>query len=363
MIVRWSYGVQLLSQADSEEPEATVEGARSRLPENGLSESQTTLRYSSSSDSFTDAEHRHGIHASLHVPNLQADRPHVFYSFPNTPSISTSRLLPSGNSTDYGTDAEDQLPGYRPVTEPTRSRLQSLMRRAKRSIRKAFVTFNDFMTAPLWAALASLIVALVQPLQHAIEQHMNPVKNAVTLAGNCSIPLTLVVLGAYFYTPRSKGEEERALARARRQSVSAATTTSRLSFGSLRDMFKMRTTRSSRVRSMSIIAREKQMEGETRTVVIAVLSRMVVTPLLLLPLMALCTLYDWHHVFSDPVFVVANVLLVASPPALTLAQITQAASGDAFERLISRTIFWSYCVLTPPATIFYVVIGLILAKL
>ena len=65
----------------------------------------------------------------------------------------------------------------------------------------------------------------------------------------------------------------------------------------------------------------------------------------------------------SPVFVVSNVLLVASPPALTLAQITQAASGDAFERLISKTIFWSYCVVTPPSTILFVVIGLILSKL
>lgn len=98
----------------------------------------------------------------------------------------------------------------------------------------------------------------------------------------------------------------------------------------------------------------------------------------------------------SPVFVVSNVLLIASPPALTLAQvsrfqlvncrsliitcsfsplsspllfslylcqITQAASGDAFERLISRTIFWSYCVVTPPSTIIFVVVGLILSKL
>ena len=65
----------------------------------------------------------------------------------------------------------------------------------------------------------------------------------------------------------------------------------------------------------------------------------------------------------SPVFVVSNVLLIASPPALTLAQITQAASGDAFERLISRTIFWSYCVMTPPSTILFVVVGLVLAKL
>lgn len=81
-------------------------------------------------------------------------------------------------------------------------------------------------------------------------------------------------------------------------------------------------------------------------------------------------------------FVISNILLISSPPALTLAQvrapfpfglgrdvhdfvtpqITQAASGDAFERLISRTIFWAYCILTPPATIVYVVIGLYFAE-
>ena len=75
-------------------------------------------------------------------------------------------------------------------------------------------------------------------------------------------------------------------------------------------------------------------------------------------LLTCCTLSP-----CSPVFVVSNVLLIASPPALTLAQITQAASGDAFERLISRTIFWAYCVVTPPSTIIFVVIGLVLSKL
>jgi len=85
--------------------------------------------------------------------------------------------------------------------------------------------------------------------------------------------------------------------------------------------------------------------------------------LLLLPLMALSKKFDLQAVLDDPVFVVSNVLLLSSPPALTLAQITQAASGDAFERLISRTIFWAYCVVTPPATIAYVVVGLLLTTL
>lgn len=70
-------------------------------------------------------------------------------------------------------------------------------------------------------------------------------------------------------------------------------------------------------------------------------------------------LYD----FLSPVFVTVNTILLCSPPALTLAQITAAVSGDAFERLISKTIFWSYCVVTPPVTIGCVLLGLWLAKL
>jgi predicted permease len=99
--------------------------------------------------------------------------------------------------------------------------------------------------------------------------------------------------------------------------------------------------------------------GENRAVFVAVISRMIITPLLLLPFIAYMAKYDLFEAAEDPVFILAAVLLVSSvgsgkgqadiqPPALTLAQITQAASGDAFERLISKTISWSYAVLTPP---------------
>ena len=79
------------------------------------------------------------------------------------------------------------------------------------------------------------------------------------------------------------------------------------------------------------------------------------------------------------------MLLIASPPALTLAQVpypfsclepnsffpqisqraNASTSADAdsfspFERLLSRTVFWAYCVLTPPMTIVSVMVGLLL---
>ena len=81
---------------------------------------------------------------------------------------------------------------------------------------------------------------------------------------------------------------------------------------------------------------------------VAVVSRMIIVPLLMLPLLAAIAKWDLFEAAEDPVFILTAVVLVSSPPALTLAQITQAASGDAFERLISKTITWSYAVLTPP---------------
>jgi hypothetical protein len=89
---------------------------------------------------------------------------------------------------------------------------------------------------------------------------------------------------------------------------------------------------------------------------------MVVVPALLLPLVVFSRLQGYPQVIQDPVFILSNVLLMASPPALTLAQITQVTS-DAFERLISRTIFWSYCIVAPPATVGFALIAMLIARL
>jgi len=89
---------------------------------------------------------------------------------------------------------------------------------------------------------------------------------------------------------------------------------------------------------------------------------MFIVPLLLLPLVVLGALRGSPAVFQDPVFILSMVLLLASPPALTLAQITQVTS-DAFERLISRTIFWSYCLVAPPVTVGYALIAMLITRL
>lgn len=147
------------------------------------------------------------------------------------------------------------------------------------------------MTIPMYAAAASLIVACVPPMQHALDQHMQPVKGALVNAGACSIPVTLIVLGAYFYRPQegsTEGTNGDRFAADRR--VSAESTTTLVE--SLRDGLRLR----------SLVKRSEtpeQYPGETKTVFIAVLSRMVITPLVLLPLMAVFTTFDIHELFVE----------------------------------------------------------------
>ncbi|KZP16933.1 hypothetical protein FIBSPDRAFT_957637 [Athelia psychrophila] len=376
MVLRWSYGVRLLAQADDEEPIIITapeeEDERSLL----LSDSQATLpgddapqaRVISPTGFDTGGERRSNDILSPHHGRLRPKRRDtgVFLSFPNTPNRSamnpaastssstsnlskiTTRSPSSAIDVDGDEESEDEdtaLPCHRRhPTEPTSSRFQSLVRRSLCRIGRWWATFNDFMKAPLWAAIASLIVAGILPLQHFLEEYAQPIKGSLASAGDCAVPVTLIVLGAYFYRPKEEGGT------GKEQSF----------FTGIRNTLKLWRKDTTSMPEPTPVLRP----GETRTVVIAILSRMVIVPMLLMPLMALSTTYKWQAVFEDPVFVVANVLLISSPPALTLAQSTQAvASGNAFERLISRTIFWSYCVVTPPATIIYVVIGMLLAKL
>ncbi|KAF8623846.1 hypothetical protein AX15_006168 [Amanita polypyramis BW_CC] len=355
MVVRWSYGVKLLSQADDEIQDGVTVPDDEQRP--------LLASYDGRISSYT-TEHTsptiggEGINAKKRKKFLSPTPCHrMIYSFPNTPVFSRAEL-PNESKTSSATisvassDIEDSDSDFDPSQDTARDhpslpafrrsfKVTGTPEKSKRGpLRRVLSAINDFMTAPLWAAAGSLIVACIPSLQHAVEHQMQPVKGAISTAGKCSIPLTLIVLGAYFYPSSEEGK-----------AVSTAKTRS------FADFFK-----SYFVSNTSDEPVSERYPGETKTVVIAVASRMFVTPLMLLPLMAIGAKYDIHNVFSDPVFIVANVLLLSSPSALTLAQITQATSGDAFERLISRTIFWSYCVITPPMTIVYVVIGLILAK-
>ena len=68
---------------------------------------------------------------------------------------------------------------------------------------------------------------------------------------------------------------------------------------------------------------------------------MVIVPLLVLPMIAYIKVRSEGdegaiQVFHDPVFIFSSLLLVASPPALTLAQITQKAAAKTKSAALGR---------------------------
>lgn len=255
---------------------------------------------------------------------------------------------------------------------------------------------NAFMTAPLWAAVLSLVVALISPLQAFIDS-LEPVVGALQTSGACSIPLTMVVLGAYFVEEKSAVDDDlhhqngqegysrpansqlvrspAAVAESdderRPWGTSSEAATINESTGSLSWMknpwssaesnadtagrsddhrlsahqLPLLNGSSSRSGSGSATPSKQQQavlsaRQETKTIVVSIASRMVVTPLILIPALAWYAIATRYNVMDDPVMIVSACLIIGSPPALTLAQITsQKASGNPqFERLISRTI-------------------------
>ncbi|KAI6131293.1 membrane transport protein-domain-containing protein [Pisolithus croceorrhizus] len=578
MMLRWSYGVQLLSQADTEEPELigdVVSGHADVSNTNHMwlpSPTRDTEPHRSGQNTLHAqlyARYRPHWHHDTHVPpagfgeelsdsspfhtpsdsELETDseetlitgvprRPSHLFHTANTP-LSHLRAADARNRP---TTATQRFPSYRTIA--LSQHLRTLIHRLRtRRIR------IPTPPPPLFASLLALLFTL-PPLQAILKSRaMVPVKGALDGAGACSIPLTLIVLGGWFWEDNGKeGKDakrghrsgagdgiktesaERRLgvpsgdvdepeqdgiepetggsheARRRRvltcesvesfaardraqgetpyggglgdsRRVSRSPSLSSL-FSVLQDIWKMtsvggrqrqkgpihladdddeqdrdadieagdnaiwRTCSSTSLKGKQTDGRidadvdddtlkrrqpiRPAPPGETTTVAVTLLSRMILTPLFLLPLMAFVKIRSDGEggikVFDDPVFIVATILLVASPPALTLAQISQraaveskpklevppattpstsaapsqipvstpftesapvpsarpaavpvqapvsptASSSDAnspFERLLSRTVFWAYCVLTPPVTIACVLVGMVFMSL
>lgn len=146
------------------------------------------------------------------------------------------------------------------------------------------------MTPPLWASVASLIVACAPPLQHWLQYHGTPINGAITSAGKCSIPVTLIVLGAYFYPHPPENTDNTPDVP---HMIATSRSTSTLVGTIRRYMGKPH---------QSTVSSEQpspHREGETKAVIIAVISRMILTPLALMPLIVLSARYDFHVVFEE----------------------------------------------------------------
>lgn len=307
MVLRWSYGVRLLAQADDEVTPPTPSDETTPL----LSDRpQTYGGDTTETDTPTITVQPPPI-----SPRPLVRRRTTFYaSFPNTPNRSRMNLpsieseapsardstvnLPPQSTSDTDSDVEEDRFGQpgsailptsgRPVTSaPEESSVKQFLRRSRRRAKRVWAEFNDFMTVPLWAALLSIIVACIPPLQHTLDVHMQPVKGAINRAGSCSIPVTLLVLGAYMY--KFPDENTPAIPTRHRSVVDHSKSHASL-IDSVRDMFNMK---------QSTPEVKVKHPGETKTVAIAVLSRMIITPVLVMPIVAFGAKFDIHAILEE----------------------------------------------------------------
>ena len=164
----------------------------------------------------------------------------------------------------------------------------TFVQRAVRSGRSIWRQVTDFMTPPLWASVLSLVVALNRPLQHGLEVNLRPIRDAIAQAGDCSIPLTLVVLGAYFH--RTPDQSELPPCESDRQQRASLV-------GSFRKIFSLDGWKEGR--GIPFRATRAQNKDEGRTVFVSILARMVITPALLLPLVVFGRLQGYPRVIQE----------------------------------------------------------------
>lgn len=210
--------------------------------------------------------------------------------------------LPSSNSVDQaasppypflGSSGGDDAP--RPAwTRPPLTFVQRLVRAVRSTWRKV----TDFMTPPLWASVLSLVVALNQPLQHVLGVHLRPVRDAITQAGDCSIPLTMVVLGAYFHRPPDKSELPPSDSTGQRVSL----------LGRFRRIFSLEGRKEDS--GTLLHATGPRNRGEGRTVFVSIVARMAITPALLLPLVVFGRLQGYPPVIRECAPLISNMSII-----------------------------------------------------
>jgi predicted permease len=213
-------------------------------------------------------------------------------------------------NTSTGSGALTQFPALSNQISQTK-----MTDRVKRWPLVALQTLWGFMNPPLWAMLIALIVACVPGLQPFFFTKgtfvFNSLTTAVTTAGNCAVPLILVVLGGNL--AQEKGEAGEPLPMSK------------------------------------------------KTIWTAIISRMVLVPLVLLPLLAIIARFAPISVVDDPIFIVVLFLLIGSPTAIQVASICQL--NDVFEEEIATICWYSYAILTMPTTLILVVLSLEVVKL
>ncbi|KAI7950522.1 hypothetical protein MJO29_009196 [Puccinia striiformis f. sp. tritici] len=208
-----------------------------------------------------------------------------------------------------------------------------------KGIRKAA---DELLNPPLIAAFAAIFVACIKPLQDGL----GSIQPFISTAADAAIPLTLVLLGAFFHRPPKDKKPQTYDAPQKDDGTQTDDATET-------DDSKSQLTKEKRVHSWTSLL----------DITLTLLARHIITPLMLLPVLAyICWKSDQSDVVRDPVFILSATLIVGAPPAITLAQMAAKADLDIFDETISKLLLWSYALATPITTIILVVGAMLIYK-
>ena len=192
---------------------------------------------------------------------------------------------------NHATSASGALPGS----------LRTALQRTYAGLRRFLLGLWNFMNPPLWAMLAAIVVAAIPSLQSLFFSEGTFVKNSITSAisqsAGVAVPLILVVLGA------------------------------NLAKNTLPE---------------DAIALDDDRKEETKLLIAALVSRMLLPTIIMTPILALTAKYTPISILEDPIFVIVCFLLTGAPSALQLAQICQI--NNVYMGTITRLLFQSYVV-------------------
>ena len=193
--------------------------------------------------------------------------------------------------------------------------LQRGLSQAGSALSRFFAGVWSFMNPPLWAMLAAIVVASIPALQRFFFTDGSFFKNSVTSAikqsGGVAVPLILVVLGGNLARNTLPNEPGR--------------------------------------------TKEDDKE-ETKLLVAALISRMLLPTIIMAPLLALTAKFVPVSILDDPIFVIVCFLIIGAPSALQLAQICQI--NNVYMGTMSRLLFQSYVVWILPSTLILVMCAL-----
>ncbi|KAF4550657.1 putative membrane transport protein [Elsinoe fawcettii] len=172
------------------------------------------------------------------------------------------------------------------------------------------------MNPPLWAMIASVVVASVPALQKFFFEKGTFMNNSVTHAisqnGNVAVPLILVVLGANLARNTLPQEE--------------------------------------------LDTSPEDKKDEKKMLWASLISRMLLPSAILAPFLALFAKYVPVSILDDPIFIIVCFLLTGAPSALQLAQICQL--NNVFMPVMSKLLFQSYVIWILPSTLILVMLAL-----